>query len=103
MAEAKRLGALVAGIVRGARRERRAAGEEMAAALGEAVGPRHAGHVRLVAVRGGAALIEVDSPARLQELRTYAGGRILERLRREAPRAGIARLRFAVSGGEGSR
>ena len=63
-------------------------------AWAEAVGPEHAPHTRLGALRRGVLEVEVTSGVLLQELAHFHKRRLLEQLRGRLPGATVTDLRF---------
>jgi predicted nucleic acid-binding Zn ribbon protein len=60
----------------------------------EAVGPIHAAHTRVSAIRRGVLEVVVDNAVLLQELAHYHKRRLLEALRKQLPNTPLSDLRF---------
>src|SRR6516165_3569011 len=63
-------------------------------AWAEAVGPEHAAHTRVGALRRGTLEVVVDNAVLLQELAHFHKRRLLEQLRRRLPDTPLTDLRF---------
>ena len=68
-------------------------------AVGAALGPELAGHVRPGGVRAGKLVLFVDDPAYRHDVENYAYDRLLEAVRREAPGLGVYDLQFKLDSG----
>jgi predicted nucleic acid-binding Zn ribbon protein len=66
----------------------------MERAWAEVVGPVHAGHTRIGALRRGVLEVVVDNAVLLQELAHYHKRRLLEALRKQLPNTPLSDLRF---------
>jgi predicted nucleic acid-binding Zn ribbon protein len=64
-----------------------------------AVGPEHAPHTRLGALRRGVLEVEVTSAVLMQELAHFHKRRLLERLREQLPGTTLSDLRFRAGAG----
>lgn len=96
--EARRIGDLVAELMRSPRFPRPGEAAELEEAWARAAGPELARRSRPLGLRGGELTVAFESAAVRQEVESFRRGEILARLRAECPGRRIAALRCVFRG-----